>query len=81
MKLNKLINLLFDQGHKIILFTARGSATGINWEATTREQMIAWNTRHHKLLFGKPAADYYIDDKLITIEDLKRLTMKGAEND
>jgi len=67
----KLVNMLYEQGHHIILFTARGSATGIDWSEVTRVQMSKWGVRYHQLLFGKPAADYYIDDKFISIENLK----------
>lgn len=66
----RLINYLFDHGHKIILFTARGSATGIDWAEVTRSQMEQWNVKYHELKFGKPAADYYIDDKFIEINEL-----------
>lgn len=64
-----IINNLYAAGHRIILFTARGSATGIDWQATTRNQMIQWGVHHHILQFGKPAADFYIDDRFITIEE------------
>jgi len=74
-----LINSLFDQEHQIILFTARGSATGINWEKTTAEQIKTWGVKYHKLLFGKPAADYYIDDKLVSIDQLKSLTNEWSK--
>ena len=70
----QLVNMLYEQGHQIILFTARGSATGIDWCDVTRTQMSEWGVRYHQLLFGKPAADYYIDDKFISVEDLKRVT-------
>ena len=69
----QLINMLYEQGHQIILFTARGSVTGIEWCDVTRAQMSEWGVRYHKLLFGKPAADCYIDDKFISIEDLKKI--------
>jgi len=68
-----LVNRLYGQGHHIILFTARGSATGIDWTETTRRQMAAWGVRHHELLFGKPAADYYIDDRLVSVGYLRTL--------
>lgn len=64
-----VINNLYAAGHRIILFTARGSATGIDWEDVTRSQMIEWGVRHHILQFGKPAADFYIDDRFITIKE------------
>jgi CMP-N,N'-diacetyllegionaminic acid synthase len=64
------INTLYDAGHQIVLFTARGSVSGIDWMTTTEEQMKKWGVKHHELRLGKPAADYYIDDKMIALEDL-----------
>ncbi|MBN1565644.1 MAG: hypothetical protein JXA10_17495 [Anaerolineae bacterium] len=75
-----LINRLYEQGHRIILFTARGSATGMDWSEVTRTQMQAWGVKYHELLFGKPAADYYIDDKLITFEQLTQLVEASDQN-
>ncbi len=63
------INKLFDQGNKIVLFTARGYETGINWEEITKTQMMEWGVKYHEIYFGKPSADYYIDDKAINILD------------
>lgn len=67
-----IINNLHAAGHKIILFTARGSATGIDWQDITRDQMRKWGVQHHILQFGKPAADFYIDDRFITLEEALR---------
>ena len=67
------INRLHDAGNTIVLFTARGSATGIDWTETTRMQMAEWGVRHHRLVFGKPAADYYVDDKMMGLDALARL--------
>ena len=68
-----IINKLYEQGHTIVLFTARGSATGIDWTWKTGCQMQEWGVKYHRLLFTKPAADYYIDDKLISVKELKEL--------
>jgi len=64
------INKLFMAGNQIIIFTARGYVTGINWEKLTKNQLKKWNVKYHQLIFGKPAADYYIDDKNLMIDDL-----------
>ena len=61
------VNSLYDAGCTIVLFTARGSATGKDWSAVTREQMQRWGVKHDELLLGKPPADYYIDDRLTTL--------------
>lgn len=66
----RIINKLYDMGNEIILFTARGYVTGIDWTETTRKQMEAWGVKYHQLIFGKPNADYYIDDKML---DMNRL--------
>jgi len=59
------VNRLYEAGHTILLLTARGSATGIDWRVTTERQMTAWGVRYHTLSFGKPSADVYVDDKAI----------------
>jgi CMP-N,N'-diacetyllegionaminic acid synthase len=59
------INFLHGQGHRIVLFTARGSKTGKDWRECTRHQMAAWGVQYDELLFEKPAADFYIDDKAL----------------
>ncbi len=61
------VNALYDAGCEIVLFTARGTATGQDWGEVTRGQMERWGLRYHELHFGKPAADYYIDDRLVTL--------------
>ena len=57
------INKLRDKGHKIIFFTARGSGTGIDWVEFTKNQLDDWGLSYDEILFGKPEADYFIDDK------------------
>lgn len=59
----KIVNKLYDEGNKIILFTARGSATGIDWKELTEKQVKDWGLKHHELRFGKPHADVFIDDR------------------
>lgn len=59
------VNSLYDSGHTIILLTARGSTTGIDWRPTTERQMKEWGVRYHTLYLTKPSADIYIDDKAI----------------
>jgi len=70
------VNLLFEAGNNIVLFTARGSKTGLDWRATTERQMQEWGVRYHELRFGKPAADYYIDDRMMSFQQLAALTLK-----
>ena len=68
-----LLNRLYQAGHEIILFTARGYATGIDWEDVTKSQLSEWTVHYHKLIFGKPNADIYIDDKFMALDKLENL--------
>jgi CMP-N-acetylneuraminic acid synthetase len=66
-----LANRLFDAGNRIVVYTARGSMTGQDWARITERQLRRWGIRHHELRFGKPAADYYVDDRMISLATLK----------
>lgn len=59
------VNQLYDSGHGISFFTARGSTSGIDWNEFTEAQLKGWGVKFHKLILGKPHADIYIDDKSI----------------
>lgn len=63
------VNRLYDDGNIIILFTARGSSSGVDWREFTKEQMVGWGVKYHKLIFGKPDADLFVDDKAINHND------------
>ena len=66
------INHLYDAGNIIKIFTGRGSKTGIDWSEFTEKQLKSWDVKYHELIFGKPVADVFIDDKAISIEDLQK---------
>ncbi len=68
------VNQLFDSGHKIIIMTARGRGSGIDWTQLTREQLDRWGVKYHELepMFHKPTADLFIDDKGIDVEEWKK---------
>lgn len=57
------VNKLFDEGHTIIFWTARGTKTGIDWKGLTEKQLNEWGVKYHELIMGKPAYDIFIDDK------------------
>lgn len=59
------VNRLAEEGHTILLYTARGATTGIDWRELTERQLEAWGIRYHALYMGKPTADVYIDDKAL----------------
>lgn len=70
-----VINRLYDHGHRIVMMTARGSATGISWEELTRSQFERWGLKYHELRFGKPAADYYVDDRILSVEMMRAMAL------
>ncbi len=79
------VNNLYDNGATIYLMTARGfihstarypeDITAAQREADyhcrsrTESQMKKWGVKYHKLFFGKPRANKYIDDRGMTDGD------------
>jgi hypothetical protein len=59
------INKMFGEGHTIVYWTARGSATGKDYCKITREQLKKWGVKFHQLKFKKPMYDLFICDKAI----------------
>ena len=68
------VNRLFEEGHYIILQTARGKSSGIDWTDLTVEQLRKFNCKYNELfpMFSKPTADLFIDDKAVNVEDWKK---------
>ncbi|MCL2651779.1 MAG: HAD family hydrolase [Candidatus Azobacteroides sp.] len=59
------VNKLYDDGHTIIIYSAR---TWMEYEMT-----VAWlkeyGVKYHQLIMGKPIGDYWIDDRAIQFEN------------
>lgn len=69
------INKLYDEGWKIVYWTARGSMSGINFKEFTIKQLNDWGCKYHDVITGtssnpKPFYDMIIDDKAKRIEEL-----------
>ena len=64
-------NKLYDEGNTIVYWTARGTTTGIDWRQVTEKQFLEWGVKCHKLEFGKPNYDLFIDDKNMNTRDWK----------
>ena len=62
------INNLYDNGHTIIYWTARGTGSGIDWRNVTESQFKKWGVKCHELKLGKPIYDLFIDDKNVNSE-------------
>jgi len=57
------VNKLYEDGHTVIFWTARGTGSGIDWREITESQLVVWGVKYHELKFGKPIYDIFIDDK------------------
>lgn len=59
------VNALARAGHRIVILTARGTTTGIDWRERTEAQLADWGVCYHELILGKPEADVYVDDRTV----------------
>lgn len=57
------INWLYDHGHEIHYWTARGTTSGKDWIELTKKQLDEWGCKYHSVNVGKPDYDMWIDDK------------------
>lgn len=64
-------NKLYEQGHTIVYWTARGSTSGKDWTELTNRQIKEWGAKHHQVKLGKPSYDLFIDDKVLNTMDWK----------
>jgi len=74
-----ICNELYDQGHRIILYTARGQ-TSLNGDMgkitehmlpVTEQKLKEYNVKYHELIFGKRHFDVLIDDRAFDSADLQ----------
>lgn len=63
------INQLYDDGHEIHYYTARGGNSGKDWSELTRQQLTEWGCRFHSLNLGKPVYDVWVDDRAVNAKD------------
>jgi hypothetical protein len=68
-----MINQLYQAGHRIVYWTARGSLTNLSWFKTTQSQLDSWGCMYHELRMGKPAFDLLIDDRTCLPEQLAQV--------
>ena len=67
----KFINDLYDNGYKILIYTARfmgrnnDNVKKANKQGykLTKKQLDSWGLKYTKLLLGKPSYDIFVDDK------------------
>lgn len=70
------INKLYEQGWEIVLFTARGAKScktlkqkERKYRQITEDWLKKNNVKYDSLVFGKMNADYYVDDKNLSIQE------------
>ena len=71
LKVTCNVNKLFEEGATVHLMTSRGmiKSEGDPKEAEeymrskTEEQLREWGVKYHRLYFGKPRVDLYVDDR------------------
>ena len=61
----KKINEMYENGNRIVYWTARGTGSCIDWRDVTEDQFRKWGVKYHELRLGKPIYDLFIDDKNI----------------
>ena len=59
------INSLYDAGHTVVYWTARGATSGIDWTELTLNQLKEWGAKYTDAKLGKPHYDVFICDKAI----------------
>ena len=57
------VNQLHRAGHIVLIFTARGAASGRDLREFTLNQMELWGLQYSELIMGKPHFDLLVDDK------------------
>jgi hypothetical protein len=61
-------NKLYDEGHTIKYWTARGSGSGKDWYNLTLTQLQNAGVKFHSFNTGKPSYDLWIDDKAVNVD-------------
>lgn len=63
------VNSLYDLGHEIVYWTARGGNSGIDHSELTKKQLAEWGCKYTDVMFNKPVYDIWVDDKAFWIFD------------
>jgi hypothetical protein len=72
------VNRLYDEGYTIIVDTARGSTSKVDWYDVTHKQLEEWGLKYHQLRVGKKIhADIFVDDKSINAASWRLMISVG----
>ena len=69
----EIVNALFDAGHTVVYWTARGTQSGIDWHDFTVKQLAEFGCKYTQLRTDKPHYDAWIDDKAINANEFFNL--------
>jgi len=67
------MNNLYDLGHEIHYWTARGGNSKKDWSELTTMQLNEWGVKYTTLSFNKPVYDLWIDDKAFNADTYFKL--------
>lgn len=75
-----MVNKCYDAGYYVTIFTARGMnrfnsdklACEYHFAEITKVWLAQHTVKYNELIFGKPSADFYIDDKGIRPDEFLR---------
>jgi len=79
----EMANSLYDEGHKIVIYTARGMSQ-FNGNVTevysqlytkTLKHLGEWGLKYHQLVMGKIHYDIFIDDKAVNSLNITKETI------
>ncbi len=59
----EIINHLYESGHEIHYWTARGGHSRKDYSELTKKQLTEWGCKYTELHMKKPSYDVFIDDK------------------
>ena len=69
---------MYDEGHEIVYWTARGCKSGDDYTELTKQQFLEWGVKYHDLEVGnKPHFDMYICDKSFNSESFFHYRGRG----
>lgn len=85
----ELVNSFYEDGHKIVIYTARGmsqykgNVVDIYTHLYTRttEQLNSWGLKYHSLVMGKIHYDVLIDDKALNSNEVTKKKIVDLLND
>lgn len=63
-----VVNRLFEAGHTVVMWTARGSLNGVtlSLRQLTERQLDKWGVKYHELRLDKPFFDVLVDDRALS---------------